>query len=186
MKVFTRWLCLMAVFVFTSGMIYSQNKNTVILINSVPYNVVITSEGEIAEIKGEAKNHMRGFIRSKDEFDLPPDRSIVIDSRADADAGLSVRARRTFVGFQPGTVAISEPNEEILNEALKSFSMDSDDKILITGFKGSEDEGNRIVESRITSVKTFLKAKGIPDRYIETEIVVSPSLVNQLSITYFR
>lgn len=172
--------------VFSFSMAFAQSKSAVILINSVPYNVVISSEGEIEEIKGEAKNHMRGYFKSKEEFDIKTDRSIVIESRVDADAGLSVRASRSFVSFQPGVVAITEVNENVINEALKTFSLESDDKILITAFKSSEEEGNKIADSRLSSMKAFLKAKGIPDQIIETEIVVSAALANQVSITYFK
>lgn len=76
----------------------AQSKKAVILINSVPYNVVLSADGEITEIKGEAKGYMKGFVRSADEFDLPMDKKIIIASTI--AEGSSVRSDRNFIDFE--------------------------------------------------------------------------------------
>ena len=76
----------------------AQPKSVVILINSIPYNVMLTPQGEITEIKGEAKGYMRGFIRSADEFEIPVDRTIT--TTADLGEGATVRSERSMIDFE--------------------------------------------------------------------------------------
>ena len=163
----------------------AQDKNAIILINSVPYNVVVSKDGEIKEIKGEARGHMKGYKKSADAFDIPvSDRTI--DIASDVAEGSSVRNERSMVTFQDAFATLDDAALLVLNEVANSFNPVSGEKIMISSFKPSEGDSNTLFTNRIASIRTYLELKGIPISKILTEVVVSPALKDKVSITYIQ
>ena len=167
-------------FILNSGL-DAQSKDAVILINAIPFNVVLSPDGEIEEVKGEAVGYMRGFIRSADEFDVGRD---VEGSITDNAPGISVRSERRFVDFEAGYATLDQNASAQLDEIYTAYRPSSEEKILISAFKGSEDESDELYNNRIQTCKTYLELKGIPAASILTEIQVSSALVNRITVSY--
>ncbi len=165
--------------------ISAQDKATVILINSVPYNVLLSSNGEVKEIRSEAVGHMAGYVRSADEFDIPmADRTV--DVVADVDEGSAVRSERNMVTFETNYATLADNAIGILDDVASGFNNNSGEKIMISAFKGDEAEGNTLYTNRIKTIRTYLELKGIPVSKIITEVVVSNPLKDKVSLTYIQ
>lgn len=162
----------------------AQNKSAIILINSIPYNVVLANDGEITEIKGEAKGYMRGYIRSADEFEISVDRTIDIAGKV--DEGSSVRSQRSLLSFETNYATLNESAVKALDKVISGFSFSSADKIMITAFKENQDDTDKLATNRIATCRTYLELKGIPLNRILTEVAVSAPLKDKISITYIQ
>ena len=163
----------------------AQDKAAVILINSVPYNVLLSKKGDIKQIKGEATGHMKGFIRSADEFDLPGgSKEVAITSNL--EEGAAVRSDRSMIDFEPNYATLADNSEGILNQVAEGFKLSSQEKVMISAFKSEESEDNSLYSNRIKTIRTYLELKGIPSSRILTEILVSSALKDKVSLTYIQ
>ena len=162
----------------------AQTKKAVILVNSTPFHVSLLPDGEIVEIGKEAKGYMRGFKRSADEFNIPVEKFIAIDS--DDSAGTSVRRERNFINFETSYATLDENASVQLDIVAKGFKKSSDEKILITAHKSSDSDSEELYSNRIATCKTYLELKGIPASRIMSEIVTSSALKDRLSISYIQ
>lgn len=161
---------------------FGQSKKTIILINSVPYHVVLSSEGEIEEVNMEAKNYMRGFRKSKEEF-IFPEKDIASSEMLE---GTSVRRERTLLQFESGYATMNEIATSALDVIADNYVPGKSEKLLISAFKGSDSDSPNLYNNRLATIRTYLELKGVPSDAISTEVVVSPALNNQVSITYIE
>ncbi len=182
-KHFIKALFFVLVFLLINSGLDAQSKDAVILINAIPFNVVLSPQGEIEEVKGEAVGYLRGFIRSADEFDVGRDTEGTI---ADNAPGISVRSERRFVDFEAGYATLDQNASAQLDEIYTSFRPSTEEKILISAFKGSEDESDELYNNRIETCKTYLELKGIPSSRIMTEIQVSSALIHRITVSYIE
>lgn len=160
---------------------FAQSKKTVILINSVPYNVVLSPDGEIEQVNSEAKNYMRGYIKSKEEFIFESE-----VASSDILEGTSVRSERQLLVFEDGYATMNESNTAILDKIADNYVPGKSEKLLISAFKPSESAGKTLYENRLSTIKTYLELNGVPSNAISTEIVVSAALKDQVSITFVQ
>jgi hypothetical protein len=161
---------------------FGQSKKTIILINSVPYYVVLSPDGEIEQVNNEAKNYMRGFKKSKEEF-IFLERNIASSDMLD---GASVRSERTLLQFESGYATMDEIATSALDIIADNFVPGKSGNLLISAFKGSESESANLYNNRLSTIRTYLELKGVPSDAISTEVVVSPALISQVSITYIE
>ncbi|NNF33932.1 MAG: hypothetical protein HKN68_07475 [Saprospiraceae bacterium] len=163
----------------------AQDKSTIILINSVPYNVLLSNDGEIKEIRGEAVGHMKGYVRSADEFDIPAvDRTVDIVSTV--EEGSAVRSDRSMVTFETNYATLADDASGILDKVVDGFNNTSGEKIMISAFKSEENEDDTLYTNRIKTIRTYFELKGIPVSKIITEVVVSSALKDKVSLTYIQ
>lgn len=163
----------------------AQDKSAVILINSVPYNVLLSNDGEIKQIQGEAIGYMKGYVRSADEFDIPSiDRSIEIASNV--KEGSAVRSDRSMVIFEANYATLADDAPGILDKVADGFDNTSGEKVMITAFKSEKNQDNTLFTNRIKTIRTYLELKGIPVSKVISEVVVSSALKDKVSLTYIQ
>lgn len=148
----------------------------------MPYNVVLSSDGEIEQVNNEAKNYMRGYKKSKQEF-IFPEKDLASSEMLE---GTSVRSERTLLQFESGYATMDEIATSALDIIADNYVPGKSEKLLISAFKESDTVTSNLYNNRLATIRTYLELKGVPSDAISTEIVVSPALNNQVSITYIQ
>ena len=161
--------------------ISAQSKQSVILINSVPYNASISPSGEILEILGEAKGHMRGFKNT-----APAGTVTVAASETIGGDATSVSRRREFIAFGAGNAALENEMTQVLDGIVKNFNPASGDKILITVYRGSESEDPVLADNRLKACRTYLEMKGVALNNIDSEVAISAPLKDKIAVSFTR
>jgi outer membrane protein OmpA-like peptidoglycan-associated protein len=181
-KIFKLKIVLVCTFSLIGLLAIGQSKKTIILINSVPYYVVLSPEGEIEQVNSEAKGYMRGYKKSKEEF-VFPEKEVASSEYLES---LSVRRDRLLLAFETGYATMDEAATAQLDKVADNYVPGKSEKLLITAFKGSESDNNNLFDNRMSTVRTYLELKGVPSNAIITEVAVSPALKDQVSVTYIQ
>ncbi len=169
-------------FLLVSLSMMGQAKQSVILINSVPFNASISPTGEILEILGEAKGHMKGFKNTAP----PSSTATVATSETIGGNSTSVSRQREFIAFGTGNAALENEMTQVLDGMLANYNAASGDKILITVYRGSDSEDPVLADNRLKACRSYLELKGVALNNIQSEIAVSAPLKDKIAVSFVR
>ncbi|MEE9439441.1 MAG: hypothetical protein V3V14_10610 [Saprospiraceae bacterium] len=164
----------------------NAQKQSVILYNSVPINVNLTSDGDIAIFGNVVKDYMQGYeLKPVAEIKGLDFQQIKFVS-ATKNAGYSIlSAERILLNYKPNIATLDKSILTKLNLIAARLKTEPITRVLITGHYVS---GNnlKVISNRVKSIKTYLKIKGVDLSKILVDKMESGVMENVVAVNYLK
>ncbi|MBK9254481.1 MAG: hypothetical protein IPM42_03225 [Saprospiraceae bacterium] len=165
----------------------AQNtKQAVILYNTDPVLAEITSAGEVNKIIAKEPNFLSGFRLVK--YDLNLSETVVV-AEIPAPAPAEERTGYAVVSsiyhevyFDPGFAVLRKDGIAQLDQILKVLESNPERSVLISDF--SEYDSDQLHQNRVSSIKSYLKLKGISSQRIRTNRLMGVYNENSVRINF--
>ena len=167
-----------------------ESKDATILYNSQPVKVELSKLGGILTFYGFVPDYMAGYdlgtpkvANTEDAIDIIT--PITFDNNSkNAEYGV-VSSERLSVKFQPGFATLSSESIATLNGVAQKFSQRQIAKVLITIYRGANDN-EKLLQNRLASTVSYLNLKGVETEKIITEVMEGIELTNNISINFIE
>ncbi len=181
---------LMLIITMVSLSLSSQNtKEVVILYNTKPVLAEVTPTGNVNKIIRDEPDFLQGFtllIQDYGQFIAKQD-----TKKSDKDEVISVN--QSFVAesndflnipFESGFATLTDKAIERLDEAIKYFKTNPDQKIILRTLSKNADSVLSL--NRINSIRTYLRIKGLSPDIVKFETLAGDADLDEVKITFNR
>jgi len=167
----------------------SDQEPSVILYNSQPVEVELSSSGQILTFYGLLSNYMDAYI------DVAPIATVQPTVVSDIDPFFTntsknaeydvVSNERLTLNFDSGFATLSDESIRTLNTIPSRLRSSEYTKVIVTAYTGT-DSNEKLIENRLKSALQYLMIKGVEESQVRTEILEGQALSDKLTINYIQ